>query len=153
MLLPLLTVWYVSSLCHLLRNCLMFPLVVLLILSLLLPAAVTGNVWFEQQNISEPFVLFFSLLNHLSLLSPGAVWLYLLMSRCTCVFPPQVVCMRLPPAAAEALEGTVQPRAAGPRVHGADVDLRLSCHVCIFVSNISSLIALFFPLPTKYLTP
>lgn len=37
--------------------------------------------------------------------------------------------MRFPPTAAEALEGTLQPRAAGPRVHGADADRRLPRHV------------------------
>lgn len=58
---------------------------------------------------------------------------------CVCS-PSQVVCMWLPPAAAEALEGTVQPRAAGSRVHGADADSRLSRHVCIF----------FLKLPDKY---
>lgn len=57
--------------------------------------------------------------------------LTLLMCLFMCVFTPQVVCMWLPPAAAEALEGTVQPRAAGPRVHGADADCRLSRYVCI----------------------
>lgn len=40
--------------------------------------------------------------------------------------------MWIPPATAEALEGAVQPRAAGPRVHGADANCRLSRHVCIF---------------------
>lgn len=51
---------------------------------------------------------------------------------CVCVcFSPQAVCMRLPPAAAEALEGTVQPRAAGPRVYGSDADWRVPRHVSI----------------------
>lgn len=55
----------------------------------------------------------------------------LTLRDCVCVFPFQAVCMWLPPTAAEALEGTVQPRAAGPRVHGADADRHLSRHVCI----------------------
>lgn len=40
--------------------------------------------------------------------------------------------MRLPAAAAEALEGTLQPSAVGPWVHGADADCSVSCHVSIF---------------------
>lgn len=51
-----------------------------------------------------------------------------------CVFPIQAVCMRLPPSAAEALEGTMQPCAARPRVHGSDAGCCLSCHVCFFQS-------------------
>lgn len=37
--------------------------------------------------------------------------------------------MRLPAATAEALEGTLQPSAVGPWVHGADADCSVSCHV------------------------
>lgn len=50
-----------------------------------------------------------------------------------CALPPQAVCVWLPPAAAEALEGTEQPCTAGPRVHGADADRCLSRHVCFFI--------------------
>lgn len=46
--------------------------------------------------------------------------------------------MWLPSAAAEALEGTVQPRATRPRIHGADADCCLSRYVCIFVAEITS---------------
>ncbi len=52
--------------------------------------------------------------------------------------------MWLPPAAAEALEGTVQPRAAGPRVHGANADCCLSCHVCMFKAVCGPLFICFF---------
>lgn len=40
--------------------------------------------------------------------------------------------MRLPAATAEALEGTLQQSAVGPRVHGADADCSVSCHVRVF---------------------
>lgn len=40
--------------------------------------------------------------------------------------------MRLPAATAEALEGTLQPSAVGPWVHGADADCSVSCHVRVF---------------------
>lgn len=56
-----------------------------------------------------------------------------------CVFPTQVVCMWLPPAAAEALEGTMQPSTARPWIYGADADCCLSCYVCIFKAEITSL--------------
>lgn len=65
----------------------------------------------------------------LNLFDPDSRWLTHCMFMC--VLPSQVVCLWLPPAAAEALEGAVQPCAAGPWVYGADADRCLSRHVCI----------------------
>lgn len=57
----------------------------------------------------------------------------------------QVVRLRFPPAAAEALEGALQPRAAGSRVHGADADRRLPRHVrYLRISSSSHNFCLFF---------
>lgn len=54
------------------------------------------------------------------------------------LFPAQAVCVRLPPSAAEALEGVVQPCAAGPRVYGSDAGCCLSRHVSFFQFSFSS---------------
>lgn len=41
----------------------------------------------------------------------------------------QAVCERLPAAAAEVMEGVMQPCALGPGVYGADANCGLLCHV------------------------
>lgn len=90
-LLPLLTVWCVSCLCSLLRKWLLFPLVILLVRSALLPAAARGNLGFKKQNITVSLSCFFLRL-------PDAVlallmWLRMcvcsLLRLCVCGFPRQ----------------------------------------------------------------
>lgn len=53
----------------------------------------------------------------------------LLVDMTLSVLCAQTVCMWIPTPAAEVVERIVQPRASGCRVHGADADSSLSCHV------------------------
>lgn len=104
--------------------------------SLLLPWEIRGQI---KRKIYKPFCYYSTQTSFACLIQCDSTHQPYSDVLCLC-FPIQVVCLWLPPSAAEALEGTVQSRATRPWIHGANADCCLSCYVCIFKAQIDFLL-------------